>query len=203
MISDTAVLALSYLLGAVPFGWLLGKAHGVDIRKLGSGNIGATNLGRTLGRGWGVAAFLLDFAKGAVPVLVASRLAGGLEGGLSGDWIPVAAGAVAVAGHVWPVYLGFHGGKGVATAAGVFAALHPVATVAAGLVWLLILGVFRYVSLASVAAALVLPVVVFVTASRTATLVLACGLALLVLVRHRANLARIRAGTEPRVGKKK
>jgi glycerol-3-phosphate acyltransferase PlsY len=206
-----------YLCGSVPVAWLIGRAHGVDIRRVGSGNVGATNLGRALGRRWGAVCLLLDVVKGAIPVAaagVAMAVAGrsSLEAAEAWHWLAVA--VAAVLGHVFPIWLRFRGGKGVATGLGVLLGLYPLLTIptaAALLTWLLAAAVFRYVSLASVLAALLLPVYLWVgsllrtvpTSRVLPFLVVTCALALLVLVRHRSNLVRLAAGTEPRLGAKR
>jgi acyl phosphate:glycerol-3-phosphate acyltransferase len=187
-----------YLIGAIPFGYLIAKSRGVDILRAGSGNIGATNVGRVLGRKLGLLVFALDFAKGAVPAAVARALAAADEAG-------VAAGLAAFLGHMFPVYLCFRGGKGVATGAGVVAVLVPGPAAGALLVWLAVAAAARFVSLASVAAALALAGLRLVTAkdpfgSGQVTLTLFClAGAALVVARHRSNLARLIRGTENRL----
>ncbi len=203
-LSLALILIASYLLGAVPFGYLVARARGVDIMRQGSGNIGATNVGRVLGRPYGILVFVLDFAKGALPVLAARAWRpAGLEG--PPDLAPVAAGVASFLGHLYPVFLGFRGGKGVATAAGVVAVLLPGPTLAAFVTWVAVLAVFRYVSLASLTAAALLCVVRFLGTDRpwahdhivtTLFCLLAC---VLVFVRHRANLQRLAHGTENRL----
>ena len=150
---------ISYLVGAIPFGYLIARWRGVDILKVGSGNIGATNVGRVLGRRFGILVFILDFAKGAVPVGAAIIVRSSLkvtQG--SGDFgspigaLPVLAGLSAFVGHLFPVFLRFHGGKGVATGAGVVAVLLPGPAFAALITWVAIVGLTRYVSLASLSA---------------------------------------------------
>jgi glycerol-3-phosphate acyltransferase PlsY len=209
------LLAAAYLIGSIPFGLLLGKALGFDIRKSGSGNIGATNLARAAGRKWGVAAFLLDYAKGLAPPLAAALWMGveGVEGvedgpaaahgaGVPEGSLPVLAGALAVLGHVFPVFLGFRGGKGVATAFGAMTALSWPAALAAGILWLVLYASTRTVSVASMAAAVALPAGAalagpsFASASYAAVLVFAVLLAALILVRHSANIARLLRGEE-------
>src|SRR5215510_2681621 len=134
-----ALLLGSYLLGAVPFALLIGLAKGVDIRKSGSGNVGATNLSRALGRSWGISAFALDFLKGLLPVLAVGWAGGGRPwAGLAEPHVRMAAGAIAILGHVFPVYLRFRGGKGVATSFGALTGLAFWAALAAGAVWLLV-----------------------------------------------------------------
>ncbi len=198
--SQWFALVLAYLLGAIPFGLLLGFLRGVDVRKTGSGNIGATNVGRALGRGFAYLAFVADFAKGWVPVAwLAPALADGHE-----RWVlAVLCGCAAVCGHVWPIYLGFRGGKGVATLCGVVAGIDPVVFLCGGAVWLITLTVTRYVGLSSMLMGLSFP---FFAALRMhdkdygvevfwGTLLLSA----LVFVRHRGNIGRMIAGTEPRI----
>ena len=204
----------AYLLGAVPFGLLIGWARGVDIRQLGSGNVGATNVGRVLGKPLGIACFALDVGKGLGPVL--SYHAAGVAPEIAGDtrWLGavlwLAVGVTAVLGHVFPVWLKFRGGKGVATSLGALLGYYPVLTVpalAAAAVWFAVTKATAYVGLASVTAAVAMPV--FAVAfglligrdpGEVGVYGGACGLlAILVVARHRGNLARLRAGTEDKV----
>jgi acyl-phosphate glycerol 3-phosphate acyltransferase len=189
----------AYLIGAIPFGYLVARFKGVDIFHAGSGNIGATNVGRVLGRRLGLLVFLLDFLKGAVPVAVVRQVLP------DHPWAAVAAGLAAFVGHMFPVYLRFRGGKGVATGSGVVAVLLPGPTAAAIVVWVSVLVATRYVSLASVLAAVTLAVVRLLTTPQpfgeaeripTAFSLLA---ALLVIARHRSNLGRLSRGTENRL----
>jgi glycerol-3-phosphate acyltransferase PlsY len=205
VLSTALLLGGAYCLGSIPFGLLLGFLGGVDIRKTGSGNIGATNLSRALGRGWGIAAFLLDFAKGLVPVLAASHLAASRPQDflLAGEArLAVSAGVATVLGHVYPVYLGFRGGKGVATGFGAMAALSPPATVGMGILWVSLYLLTRTVSVASMAMAAALPLlVVLLERDRsdggfTTVLFFSVGVAVLILVRHRSNLRRLLKGEE-------
>ena len=198
--SAAIALAAAYLLGSIPFAYLAVRLRkGVDIRTVGSGNVGATNAGRVLGRGWAVAIYALDAAKGAGAVLLGRALA-------PGPSVEAGCGLLAIAGHVAPVWLGFRGGKGVATATGVFLALAPLAFVIAGATWLLVAAATRMVSLASIALALALPIAVIALEGdaafreRLPILLLAIAVALFVIVRHLPNLKRIAAGTEPRIG---
>jgi acyl phosphate:glycerol-3-phosphate acyltransferase len=192
-------LAIAYLLGSIPFGYVIVKLReGRDIRRAGSGNIGAANVTRTLGVAAGLLTLLLDAAKGSLAVAIASRLAHG-----NMRWL-MAAGLLAIAGHLFPVWLGFRGGRGVATAAGVFLLLSWKAVLAAAVVWLVAVLWWRYVSLGSVLAAASLPLLVYVlyVPGHRPPLVVSLGTAcasILVIVRHRANLERLAAGTEPRV----
>lgn len=204
-----------YLCGSVPFGLLIGLSRGTDIRRSGSGNVGATNVGRVLGRPWGVLTFVLDLIKGLAPVLgygVAMSHVGvwSLPSDDSGRWMGVA--AATIVGHIYPVWLRFKGGKGVATGLGAMLGVWPVLTlaaVAATVVWISVLAWFRYVGLASITATVTIPLVVLVIAvvrghplgESLPLLAPTAILALLVIVRHRGNIARIRAGTEPRIGR--
>lgn len=207
-------LAAAYLAGSVPFGLLIGLAQGLDIRKLGSGNLGATNTGRVLGRRWGIICFGLDTAKGLAPVLAYGLASGVMDDAGShpaiatGQWFMVA--AAAVLGHVFPLWLRFKGGKGVATALGALLGVYPALTgpgaVAVG-VWLAVVMWTGYPSAASISAAVVLPILAILNSawigkSAGEIAVIATGtilLTALVIARHRTNIARLRAGTEARV----
>jgi acyl-phosphate glycerol 3-phosphate acyltransferase len=199
------VALAAYLLGAIPFGYLIARWHDVDILRQGSGNIGATNVGRVLGRRHGILVFALDFAKGAVPVLVASRLASAVDSSLPPGSLEVTAALAAFVGHLFPVYLGFRGGKGVATGAGLMAVLFPGPTLGALLTWLAVLSATRYVSLASLTAAAVLCLLRLVGISEPFAadhriLTLFCLVtAALVMVRHRSNIERLIHGQENRL----
>src|SRR5262245_51049578 len=206
MVNALGVWIAAYCIGAIPFGYLVARARGVDIFAHGSGNIGATNVGRVLGRRFGALVFVLDFLKGAVPVLLALWLKDALPSEpawLHAGWLEVGAGLAAFLGHVFPVYLNFRGGKGVATGAGVAFALVPAAAAGALMVWVLFLLATRCVSLSSLAAAFTLILLQIAAAGgldlsdpRT-VFCLAAGA--LVVVRHRGNIVRLREGTEPRV----
>jgi acyl phosphate:glycerol-3-phosphate acyltransferase len=194
-----AGLVLGYALGAVPFGLILGYLSGAgDIRKIGSGNIGATNVLRTGRKGLAGATLLLDAAKGATAVLVMAHIGGAPATGWASD-AALAAAVGALLGHCFPVWLGFRGGKGVATLLGVCLALAwPVGLVCVA-VWLIVLKVGRISSVSGMSAALAAPVTASVIGQGPMACVLA-GLAVVVLWQHRANIARLRQGTEPRVG---
>ncbi len=205
---------VGYACGSVPVGWLMGRAQGVDIRRLGSGNVGATNVGRNLGMKWGALCFLLDVFKGFAPVILSGfwmGVAGGRDLAAADAWCWLSVAAATVAGHVFPIFLGFRGGKGVATGLGALLGFWPLLTLptlAAALTWLLLASLFRYVSLASVLAAIAIPIYLWLAslaggrepAQIRPFLVVTALIALLVLLRHRQNLARLRAGTEPRLG---
>ena len=201
---EWAAIAGSYLLGALPFGLILGfLVGGVDIRRIGSGNIGATNVGRALGRPFALLAFVLDFAKGWAPAaLIGPALAVSPE---RAPLIGVLCGVAAACGHCWPVYLGFRGGKGVATTCGVVVALDPWTFLAGGGVWLVALGAFRMVGLSSLAMGLAFVGVAWVRYGRESVPVEvvwgSAALCLLIFLRHRANMGRMLAGKEPRIGR--
>jgi glycerol-3-phosphate acyltransferase PlsY len=191
------LLAAAYLLGSIPFAWIVTRAvRGVDVRTIGSGNVGATNAARVLGGRWFLAVFLLDAAKGAAPVLLFAGLSG--LGGTELGRMRMACGLAAILGHVFPVFLGFRGGKGVATGAGVLTALAPVAAACALGVFGIVLAAARYVSLASVSAAATLWALAWAFGASTETIVFCALVGVLVAVLHRRNFARIAAGTEPR-----
>jgi len=187
-----AVVA-GYLLGGIPFSYLAGRAaRGVDLRTLGSGNLGATNALRELGWRWGVGVLVLDIVKGWAAVALAAWLA-------PGSWGPLAAGLAAVLGHSFTPYLGLRGGKGVATSAGVFLGLAPAATLLALAGFVVVLLAGRIVSLASLAAALILPLaVLWRQPEERGLLAFATGAAVLIWIRHRGNIARLARGEEPR-----
>jgi glycerol-3-phosphate acyltransferase PlsY len=189
----------AYLLGAVPTSYLAGRlARGIDLREHGSHNLGATNVYRVLGWRLAVPVALLDIAKGALPVwLLAPRVG-------PAPWIPLAIGAAAVVGHVFSVFVGMRGGKGVATAAGVVLALAPVALLAAFGVWVLVLAGSGYVSLASVSAAIAFPLLVFLLGGVNPYIVpVGVVLAAFIVFTHRDNLRRLAAGRESRFGRRR
>jgi glycerol-3-phosphate acyltransferase PlsY len=188
---EALVLALAYLLGSIPFGFLAGRLRGVDIRTAGSRNTGATNVFRTLGRGMGIAVMAADILKGLAAVLIARAL-------LDDPW-PLAAAALAIAGHVFPVWLRFRGGKGVAVGAGALIGVMPLVSLTLVAVWVAIVLVTRYVSLASVVCALALTPLAWLYGYDWPSVVLAGLVAVAVLVRHRANLRRLARGQELRI----
>jgi glycerol-3-phosphate acyltransferase PlsY len=189
----TTVLLIigSFLAGAVPTAYLMGRAlRCVDIRTLGSGNVGATNVFRTLGKGPGVATLLIDILKGFLPVLAALIL-------MPGTLVPVFCGLAAVAGHTWTPFLGFKGGKGVATSAGVFLALTPWPAAAALLSFLVAFGFTRHVSVGSLTGAAVLPATSFLMHGPIPAFWLALAVGVIILVRHASNIRRLSRGEEP------
>ena len=181
---------LSYLLGSIPAGFLVGSSAGVDVRSAGSGNIGATNVARTLGWKKGVVTLSADVAKGFLPVLAAHLLE-------LGDAAAAAAGLAAFAGHLYPVFLGFKGGKGVATAAGVYLAAMPLGLLAVLGVFVLVVLGSRRVSPASMAAGLAAPAVAWALSYPVETVWLGLVIGIMVVVRHRENIRRLMAGEEP------
>ncbi len=210
------LILFAYLLGSVPFGLLIGLSQGKDLRKIGSGNIGATNTGRILGKKWGVLCFFLDVLKGLVPMLLVPFL------NLVDDqptltqltlWLLV--GCAAVLGHVFPVYLKFKGGKGVATSLGLVLGLWPYYTLCGATafgVWIACVAITRYVSLASIIAAVCFPIFLSISIVLHKTwafsqlwplVVIAALMALLVVIRHRENIRRLREGTETKSFQKK
>ncbi len=208
MLTFAIVVIASYLLGSIPFGYLAGRMAGIDIRNCGSGNVGATNVIRTLGKSYGYPVFALDFLKGLgavkMSILIATRM--------QSEWNPpemfgIVAAISSVLGHSFPVWLRFKGGKGVATSAGALFGLAPVAVLVGVAIWIVTFWLTRYVSVASIAAAAALPLVILVTTwlSRTTGKLLffsSVCLAAVVIWRHRSNLSRLIHGTEPRFNRK-
>ena len=217
LIAFVAMPAAAYVIGSTPFGVILARAHGVDLRSRGSGNVGATNVGRVLGAKWGYLCFVLDVLKGVAPVLAAGLLlrqrgAAVPSAPTQATWLLVGCGAIL--GHVFSFWLTFRGGKGVATSLGVLMGFYPYFTwpgLAAFAVWGVVVGIWRYVSLASVVAAGALPLL-FVGAcfvfgwplrDTWPLLAFASVMALLVVARHRTNIARLLAGNENKIGGKR
>ena len=193
--NEFLAVAAAYLMGSIPFAHLLSRRRGIDLRRVGSGNVGATNVLRTVGVRAAVLAMLLDGVKGTMAVLVAERLTTGVA-------LPVAAGLASVIGHVYPVWLRFRGGKGVATAAGAFAVLTPAALGVAAVVFLCAVSLTRFISVGSMAGAVTLAAWALASDAPTGVGVGAALAALVVIHRHRTNLARLVAGTERRIGQR-
>ena len=186
-------LVFGYLLGSIPFGLLLTRAAGLgDVRKIGSGNIGATNVLRTGNKGLAAATLLLDALKGTAAVLIAARFGPDL-----GLW----AGLGAFLGHLFPVWLGFKGGKGVATYLGVLIGVAWQAAVVFAIVWLAVAFLFRYSSLAALTAAVIIPIALYFLSTPAAALLFVV-LSILIFFKHRANISRLLAGTETKIGAK-
>lgn len=187
---NSSILAIAaYLIGSIPTGLILGKMYGIDVRTAGSGNIGATNVYRTVGKKIGILTLLADCLKGLLPVLVARRLA-------LPEIMIAGVGLAAFLGHVFPFYLRFKGGKGVATALGVFLGAAPAAVGGAVVVFAAVVAKSRYVSLGSIVAAAVVPVLVFLYHGTTPTAGMAVVIAIIVIWRHRENIQRLLQGTE-------
>ena len=191
------VVVAAYLVGAVPFGWLLGRlAGGMDVRRVGSGNIGATNVARSLGPWAGILTLALEGGKGAAAVWGAGRLTGQ-------PGVAMAAGLAAVAGHVFPVYLRFRGGKGVSTGLGAFLVLDPGATLGAGVLFLAVVAATRRVSAGSILAAASLSVILLFRQATPALILTGLVSSLLIIFRHAENIRRLFSGTEPKLGEGK
>lgn len=194
-----ALTLIAYLIGSIPFGLLIAKTKGVDIRKVGSGNIGATNVLRTLGKPLGITCFVLDVLKGFFPALLFPTI-GNLDPAFG-----ILFGAAAILGHNFPVFLKFKGGKGVATSAGVLLGVAPLAVAIGLLIWVIVFQISGYVSLGSIIAAGVVAIIGWVRISQYG-IVTACALTLLAalsIYRHRANIQRLIAGTENKFERKK
>jgi len=207
----------SYLLGSIPFGLLIAKAHGKDLRTIGSGNIGATNVARALGRRWAYLCFLLDMLKGALPMLIIGNwrlVIGNYQLPITSYqflWLWLAAGCAAILGHIFPIYLKFKGGKGVATSLGVALGLWPYYTICALFsfaVWATVVFIWRYISLASIIASITFPLVLIGAMALIPNwdfvglwplLIVACIIPLIVIIRHRENIKRLIAGTESKI----
>ena len=204
------LIAIAYLLGSIPFGLIIAKAHGRDLRSIGSGNIGATNLARALGKKWACFCFALDAAKGLAPMLAAAKLIDSAPTTIE-LFLWLAVGSAAVLGHIFPIYIRFKGGKGVATSFGVALGLWPYYTIcaaAAFLIWVVVVLLWRYISLASIAASVTFPITLILAIILTPAwhfanlwpiLITAIAIPLMVVVRHRENIKRIIAGTESKI----
>jgi glycerol-3-phosphate acyltransferase PlsY len=187
-------VSIGYVVGSIPFALLVSRmARGVDIRRAGSGNVGAANVLRTSGVFVAVCVLMLDLTKGAASVMWASRL-------MAGETAPALAGVAAVVGHVYPVWLRFRGGKGVATAAGVFSVLTPLAIGPAVLVFVVTVWLTRYISLGSLLATLALGPLAWSTGASPTAVMAATATAALIVFRHRTNIGRLRDGSERRIG---
>jgi glycerol-3-phosphate acyltransferase PlsY len=202
MAGTVLAIVLSYLLGSVPIGYLYARARGVDLRKIGSGNVGATNVYRAFGKAPAIVIFWLDVAKGLVAVTLIVRLGGG-----GWEYTAILCGLAAIAGHVTSIFMKFKGGKGVATAVGVFLGLAPLATLICLGIWAVLFGVFRYVSLGSVTGAAALPVMMWLVNrdqfKPDPVFYFALLVAAIVIVTHRANIGRLATGKEHKIGKRR
>lgn len=203
------LIVVAYLLGSVPFGVLIANAHGKNLRSIGSGNIGATNVARALGKKWAYICFVLDCLKGLVPMLVAKALISELTVGVLSLWLAVGCGAII--GHIFPIYLKFKGGKGVATSLGVVLGLYPYYTIpgiTALAIWAGAVLIWRYISLASITAAVAFPISLIASIALLddwrflqlwPLIVVAGVMGLLVIVRHAENIKRLLEGSEAKV----
>ncbi len=205
MLIPCLITALAaYLIGSFPTGYLVGRARGVDLRSLGSGNIGATNALRILGKPAGIFVLLVDGAKGLGGVALVPHIGRALGGATASEtgsvWLPVLGGVSAVLGHNFTCWLKFRGGKGIATSAGVLAGLMPLAFVTVVATFVVTILIFRIVSLGSIVAAAVLPAATWFWHRDPVLVGFSAALALLAVWRHRANIRRLRDGTEPRIG---
>ncbi|PYI79368.1 MAG: acyl-phosphate glycerol 3-phosphate acyltransferase [Verrucomicrobia bacterium] len=208
MVTPAVFLLGSYLLGSIPFGYLAGRLQGIDIRQAGSCNVGATNVVRLLGKRYGYPVFALDVLKGFAAVKISMLMATGRPPEWNSPEIfGILAAMSSVLGHLYPPWLKFKGGKGVATSAGALLALTPVSTLIGVAIWIIVFWLTRYVSLASITAAVVLPIVILVVSSpdQNKRKPLVCSsicVAAVVVWRHRSNLSRLIRGTEPRFTRK-
>jgi acyl phosphate:glycerol-3-phosphate acyltransferase len=213
-------IIFSYLIGSIPFGLLITAAHGKDLRKIGSGNIGATNVARAIGKKWAYICFVLDLLKGLVPMLLIQPLAEAYPGQTQTEYVTLmflwlAIGCAAIIGHIFPIYLKFKGGKGVATSFGVALGLWPYFTISALFavcIWLVVVLIWRYVSLASIVASVAFPIFLFFAislrqswhfASLWPLVVASVAIPLMVIIRHRENIKRLLSGTEHKILQKK
>lgn len=204
MIAVLLIALVSYLVGSIPSGYIAGRIAGVDIRTVGSGSIGATNVTRALGKRYGYPVFIVDFAKGLGAVGIATMIGRYLSmPPNSHQLLQIVAGVFCVIGNAFPVWLRFRGGKGIATSAGVLFGLMPLIALVGVIVWVVTFQITRYVSVASIAATIALPITVLVVTYFKQTneylmLYLTICLAALVILRHRSNLSRLMRGTEER-----
>jgi acyl phosphate:glycerol-3-phosphate acyltransferase len=187
------VVLVAYLIGSIPFALILARRWGADLRQVGSGNLGAANVMRASGVRAGVLVAALDMAKGAASVWLATRIGDGAE-------LPAAAGLAAIVGHIYPVWLRFRGGKGVATACGVFSMLTPLAVPPALAIFAAGVWLTQYISLGSVLASMALPPIAYALGSPAPAVIAAAAAAALIVFRHRSNVSRMWLGTERRVG---
>ena len=201
------VVVAAYLLGSIPTGFLVAKSRGIDIRTVGSGNIGATNVLRVLGKPAGIAVLLADALKGWLAVAVAGRLICGWLSSAADpqarEWFAICAGIAAILGHNYTCWLHFKGGKGIATSAGVLVALVPLPLLIILSVWVVVFAMSRYVSLASISASFVLPFAVWFTGASPTLIIVTTALAALAVYKHKANIKRLINGTENRINLKR
>jgi len=206
IVSYAVTAALAYLLGSIPTGFIVAQVKGVDIRAVGSGNIGATNVLRTLGKPAGILVLLVDMLKGWLAVVVLTRLVLGAFGltanGAAREVDEIIAGIGAILGHNYTCWLQFKGGKGIATSAGVLLALVPWALLIIMAIWIVVCVATRYVSLASIFASLALPLASWLTHESLTKVIVTAAMAVLAIYKHKGNIRRLLDGTEPRLGQK-
>ena len=207
------LIIVAYLLGSIPFGLVIAKTHGKDLRTIGSGNIGATNVARALGRKWAYICFILDVLKGLIPMLAAmfiTKMASPAQASAQSFFLALwlAVGCAAILGHIFPIYLKFKGGKGVATSFGVALGLWPYYTICALVavaIWVLVVLLWRYISLASITASIAFPLVLALAialspgwdlADLWLLLIVSAAIPLIVIIRHQQNIKRLLTGTE-------
>ena len=195
MLINIVLIIAGYLIGAIPFGYVAGKLRGIDIRQQGSGNIGSTNVSRVLGRKTGIIVQVLDITKGILPVAIGHLLK------LNPVWL-VAIGLVAICGHNWTIFLGFKGGKGVNTSLGVALGLMPVNAILCFGVWIVVVSIWKYVSLASIIASITFPVLSFVFPYPAIFKIMAIIVAFFIIIRHKSNIQRLLKGEEPKVNRR-
>lgn len=198
MVTVALFVLAAYALGSIPTSYLVGRLHGIDLREHGSGNLGGTNAYRVMGAAAGVPVVLVDVSKGLIPAYFFPAW----------DGVPIADlallyGLAAIAGHVWSVFMGFRGGKGVATGAGVLLALAPTSALIGLLVWIGVVSITRYVSVASVSAATLVPLTAWLTDEPSSTVLFCAAVAIFVWWTHRDNVRRLAAGTENRFGRRR
>jgi len=195
LLINIVLIIAGYLIGAIPFGYVAGKLRGIDIRQQGSGNIGSTNVSRVLGRKTGIIVQVLDITKGILPVAIGHLLK------LNPVWL-VAIGLVAICGHNWTIFLGFKGGKGVNTSLGVALGLMPVNAILCFGVWIVVVSIWKYVSLASIIASITFPVLSFVFPYPAIFKIMAIIVAFFIIIRHKSNIQRLLKGEEPKVNRR-
>ncbi len=206
MIYIAVSIIVAYLLGAIPTAYIFGRAlKGIDIREHGSGNVGATNVARTVGKVPGIIVFIIDFSKGTIAVTLIPAVLRRFIPGLAESYgfVYILLGAAAISGHIWTCFLRFRGGKGVATTAGVMAGLSPWIFLSCLGIWIIVFAIWKYVSLASIIAATALPILALATGKKMSFIIFCAVLCLVGVYVHRANIKRLIQGTESKIIKAK
>ena len=197
MFKNIVLIIAGYFIGSIPFGYIAGKIRGIDIRREGSGNIGSTNVSRVLGKKTGTIVQILDILKGALPVIIAQILKLDIP-------VVILCGLASICGHNWTIFLGFKGGKGVNTSLGVALALMPMPAIICFFIWVVVVKIWKYVSLASILASAAFPVIVISSNKYPLIInILSVVVAAFIIIRHRSNIKRLLAGTESKIGTKK